>query len=450
MHTDSRGLPLTFESKTAADLCSTATESFVRRHVDTIPMLQHSLAVEPDNAFAQAVYGLMLHGARKSALREDIDLALNNAFKTADRVSAREQQYVDALSHAQQGNLFAMIRCYEAILQEHPTDLLALSLAQGELFWLGEMTYSLRLSEMVEAQWNDSIPGYPEYLGVLAFDLEEAGRFAEAEATGRESVERRASNAWGTQAVAHVLYMQGRHRDGIDWLSDKPQHWAQTNQIKFHIWWHQCLFHLEQGNHDLVLQHYDQWVRNPQQPLVKATPDLYIDLQNGASLLWRLEQQGVDVGHRWEEMAEHATGRIDDMSSPFTSAHCAVIFAAVARFDLCDALIEQMQLFTQIGDHTLPPRYHEAALPAAIAAVAHRRGDYRKVLDTLLPQRHSLWQMGGSHAQQDLFHQILTDAAVRLQQKNTVMRLLHEVEAIGFATPVHNVAYQRAGALASA
>ena len=447
MFTDARGLQISCVETESAQTCSAAIESFIRRQTDTIPLLQQSMAHEPDQPFTQALYGLMMHGARKSSLLPDINTALSKATQSGIAITHREQLYVDALNHACHGDLFAMVSCYEKILQQDPTDILALSLAQGELFWLGEMEHSRRLSEMVQPAWSDAVEGYPEYLSVLAFDLEEAGQYQQAEEVGRQSVALRDTNAWGTHAVAHVLYMQGRHQQGVDWLTDKQDRWSNTNQIKYHIWWHQCLFHLEQGQHDVVLEYYDRWVRNHSEALVQVTPDLYIDLQNGASLLWRLEQQGVDIGDRWDEMATLVASRTDDMSSPFTSAHYAVILAATGQYDACDALITAMNQFAVSSTHTLASRFHDAAIPSAIAAVEHRKGRYQNVIDVLMPKRRELWQMGGSHAQQDLFHQILVDAAVKQQNKPMVAMLLKEIEAIGFAAPCDNVAYQTAGQL---
>ncbi|MEM7260266.1 MAG: hypothetical protein AAF404_23080, partial [Pseudomonadota bacterium] len=219
MYNDTRGHQISSDNQAAAALCSDAVESFVRRHTDAVPLLQQSLSLDSDNTFAQATFGLMLHGARKASLQTDKLNALRAATATASRATPREQHYVSALQHASDGNLFAMIKSFETILQQDPTDLLALSLAQGELFWMGEMQRSLQLSEAVEPYWQSTIEGYPEYLSVLAFDLEEAGRYRQAEDTGRLSVDLRSTNAWGTHAVAHVLYMQGRHSDGVDWLS---------------------------------------------------------------------------------------------------------------------------------------------------------------------------------------------------------------------------------------
>ncbi len=447
MHTDIRGHSLTTDSKEAAADFSTAIDMFTQRQVDVVPVLQKSIDSDPQFTMAQATFGLMLHGARNANLKANMQSALTQAKVAYSHSTRREQQYVDALECACNGDLFAMVACYENILNDHPTDLLALNLAQGELFWLGEMQHSNRLSDMAMPHWNENIPGYSEYLSVRAFDLEETNQFLEAEKAGKQSVALRSTNIWGAHAVAHVFLMQGRHREGLEWLSSKQDNWSNTNQMKFHIWWHQCLFHLERKEHDAVLEHYDRWVRNRSDALMVAMPDLYIDMQNGSSMLWRLEHAGVSTGNRWQEMAELAARRIDDMNSTFTSAHYAVIFAATGQFELCAKLIANMQSFAQSNNHTLAKRYADAAIPAAIGAVAHRKGDYQQTLEAMLPARNHFWQMGGSHAQQDLFHQILVDAAVKLKQKDTAALLLQEIEARGFTEPTRNVAYQAAGKL---
>ena len=445
MHTDHRGHTITTTSKDAATKFSDAVERFVQRQINVVSILQESIDADPHCAMSQATFGLMLHGARNTGFKASMQTTLEKARATASGSSRREQHYVNALSCACDGDLHATVDCFENILKQHPNDLLALTLAQGELFWLGEMQQSSRLSASVAKDWREDIPGYSEFLGLRAFDLEETGNYKDAEAAGRKAVSLRHTNVWGAHAVAHVLLMQRRHQEGLDWLTDKQSSWSQTNQMKFHIWWHQCLFHLERNEYDALLEHYDRWIRNRNDDLVIAMPDLYIDIQNGASMLWRLEHSGVDVGDRWQEMAELAIHRLEDMSSPFTSAHYAVILAATGQHEQCDRLIEHMRAFAKNSKQTLSQRYTDAAIPAAEGAVAHRKGNYKKTLTIMLPARHHLWQMGGSHAQQDLFHQIMVDAAVKLKQHDTAALLLQEIEAIGFTEPARNVAYKAAG-----
>jgi hypothetical protein len=56
--------------------------------------------------------------------------------------------------------------------------------------------------------------------------------------------------------------------------------------------------------------------RNLDAPLTRAQSDLYIDVQNAASMLFRLQLRGVDVGSPWTEPADKAEARIGWRSAP--------------------------------------------------------------------------------------------------------------------------------------
>lgn len=436
MYTDTRGLQLTTASSEAASSCARAMDHYLERKSDVAVQLTNALDHDPECAIAHATMGLMIHGAKNVTLKPMALESLENAKKYASGISQREQYYVKALEFAVQGQLEDSVACYEAILKQNPTDGFALSLCQAELFWLGDMTRSLVASSSVAHHWDESVSGYSEFLGLYAFDLEEAGHYRRAESTGRQAVEMNPANIWATHAVTHVLYMQARYSEGIEWIGNLQNNWHEVGQMQFHVWWHKCLFHLERGEHDATLEGYDNWVRNSDHALVQLMPDLYIDLQNGASLLWRLELAGVNVGDRWAEMASLVVSRLSDLSNPFTSAHFAVILAAVGDFDSCKVLVESMQDFSSNSNKTLATNYAKAGLPASEAAIAHRLGDYQRAVDLLYPARHDLWMMGGSHAQQDLFFQILIDAVAKTGDAPRVSSLLNEIEQIGFVEPV--------------
>jgi len=378
--TDTRGHLLSTDNELAANACATAMDHYMERKSDVATQLQTALSHDPQCAIAHATMGLMLHGARHANFQAGVAESLANAKRYATGISDREQLYINALECCATGKLNDSVSCFETILESSPTDGFALSLCQAELFWLGDMNRSLTASTSVASHWNDSVSGFSEFLAMHAFDLEEAGEYQQAEHAGRKAVDLNPANIWATHAVTHVMYMQGRHREGINWIEGLQNNWAGVGQMQFHVWWHKC-------------------------PL----PDLYIDLQNGASLLWRLEFAGVDVGDRWLEMALLVRSRLNDLSNPFTSAHFAVILSAVDDFDSCETLIESIQDFAYTGTKTLSTHYARAGLPAAQAAVAHRKKDYARVVALLTPTRKDLSMMGGSHAQQDLFFQMLVD-----------------------------------------
>lgn len=444
-------ITITSSNPDAVAACRNAMLGYAQRKSNVVTELQSALKLDPECAFAHAAMGLMLQGARNSAFKSKTAGCLEQAQAYRGGVSEHEATYIDALAAAIQGDVNSQCNHHEQALSLQPTDIFALSLAQSELFWSGQMKRSLEVSERVLPAWNESVGGYAEFLASRAFDLEEANQFAEAESCGRQSVDLNPASVWATHAVAHVLLMQGRYKEGVDWIAPQVGNWDECNQIKFHVWWHKCLFDLENRQPEAALDSYDKYVRNRELELTKAMPDLYIDIQNGASLLWRLEHAGVDVGTRWEEMAEVVSLRIEDTSNTFTSAHFAMVLAAVGNFQQCEQLIDHMQEFAdreKQSGHAQANMYAGAGIPAARAAVEHRKGNYATVVELLMPVRQGLWQIGGSHAQQDIFFQLLVDAAARESRLEDVKTLLHEIEMIGFVEPAKRTGYAAASALA--
>ncbi len=446
MYEDERGHPMTTHSAEAAAGVDRAIHNFLHWKADILPNLKAALKADPGFGFGQTVMGLILHGARHIAFRPKIDVALAAAKAAEPGLTERERFYVRALEAAAGGRIAESVSIYETILARHPLDLFAQRLAQMELFWIGEMQWSAEISGRVAGHWHKGVASYGIHLSCRAFDLEETHRFEQAERLGREAIGIDPSDVWGAHAVAHVLIMQGRHDEGIAWLEGLKDHWADANQMQLHLWWHRCLFHLERGEVDAVLPIYDAWIRNRELPLLKSMPDLYIDMQNGASMLLRLELRGVDVGHRWDELAELTLMRLGDHTSPFTSAHFAVILAAAQRFDEADLLLHSMREFAANDEGTLGPRYRVAVIPAAEAALAHRKGEHERVVEILMPARHLLWQMGGSHAQRDLFFLLLADSVRRLGRQDLFGILLDDIRAAGFTDPAGRVGYREAAA----
>ncbi|MEZ5666945.1 MAG: tetratricopeptide repeat protein [Alphaproteobacteria bacterium] len=446
MQRDERGHPMTTDSAEAARALDLAIHNFLHWRAAIMPNIQAALAADPGFGFGHVVLGLVLHGARNAHYRGKIGQAVAAAQAAAARMTARERLYLAALEAVHRGALADSVACYELILEQHPHDLFAQRLAQMELFWIGEMAWSAAISAAVHPHWTPDVPSYGIHLSCRAFDLEETHHFAAAESLARRAVGIDPTDVWGTHAVAHVLIMEGRYAEGVDWLDGLKDNWAEANQMQLHLWWHRCLFHLELRDYDAVLGIYDRWVRNRDLPLLQAVPDLYIDLQNGASMLLRLELRGVDVGDRWAELAELTLNRIGDHTSPFTSAHFAAILAATGHDGQAATLVDAMQRFAHDDDGTLAPRYAIAGIPAAKAAIAHRAGDHGRVIELLLPARRMLWLMGGSHAQRDLFFLLLADSAMKARRDDVLGIVLRDIAAAGFADPAGRVGYSAVAA----
>jgi hypothetical protein len=427
-------MPLTCAGSAAAQYLAGAIDSFNRWRIDAMPRIEAALESEPSCVMAHTVKGLIMAGGRNNRFIPIIGDCLRQAQAGQQAVSAYEQQYVKTLAALAAHRIHDAVLILEALLQQYPTDLFAHRLLQQELFWMGEAGWMRTVAARAMPAWSADTPGYGSFLSVYAFSHEEAGDHAIAERAGREAVARDPSDCWGAHAVAHVLEMQGRHDEGAGWLEGLCGNWGDAIQIAHHLWWHLCLFYLERKQHDRILELLDDKVRNPDSSLVRAAPDAYIDIQNVASLLLRLELRGVVVGsERWHSVAEIAAQRIANHPSPFTSAHAAMILAACGRFEQAAQLVESMWQYAAADRASLGPRVQIAAIPAAEAAIAHRRGDYEAVVNRLMPARRDLWRMGGSHAQRDIFIQLLADACHKLERRDYLAILFDEHTTIGFS-----------------
>jgi hypothetical protein len=224
--------------------------------------------------------------------------------------------------------------------------------------------------------------------------------------------------------------MQGRHAEGIAWLDDLERHWDGGNNLLHHLWWHRALFHLERSEFDAVLDLYDRRFRNLSSPLTLAQPDLYIDVQNAASMLFRLELAGIDVGDRWNEIADKAEARVGDCLSAFTLPHWMMALAATGRDEASRRMLDAMGAFGS-GEGAVAKIVGEIALPICEAVLAHRKRSYKRAVELMRPVLSDMHQLGGSHAQQDVLMQLFLDAAARADCADDVRLVLQHARRAG-------------------
>ncbi len=369
----------------------------------TGPDLNRVLAAAPDFALGQAIRGvscLLLGRAEMvSVAREAYAAAIAGAPATM-----REIAFVHALGDWLGGRPSRAAARLQVILNLNPRDALAMKLVQAIQFVMGRPKEMRASAEGVMAAWHDH-PGRGYLLGCHAFALEETGDFSAAEKTGREGVALAPDDAWGLHAVAHVYDTTGRAQAGIDWLTGRESSWAHCNNFRFHVWWHRALMHLDLGEYDVALAHYDADIR------AEKTDD-YRDISNAASLLSRLELEGADVGDRWEELANLAEHRATDGCLAFADLHYMLALCGGARDEAAVALIARMQATKRDGNEARQIIAHPG-LHIAQGLHAFASGEYSSAWMHLRAGRADLQSIGGSHAQRDVFDRITIEAALR-------------------------------------
>jgi len=315
----------------------------------------------------------------------------------------------------------------ETVLVRNPADTLTAKICHGVRFIMGDAA-GMRRSIARALDGHDAdhpLRGYA--LGCLAFALEETGDYAAAEAAGLAGLDLAPDDAWGLHAVAHVHDMTHRPEAGIALLERNAAAWDHCNNFRYHVWWHKALLHLDLGEHDRVLSLYDTRIR------VDRTDD-YRDIANAASLLVRLDLEGVAIGSRWGELADIAETRVADGCLVFADLHYMLALSGDARRDAADRLVAQVartgQARTECGRTAAHP-----GVAAAEGLVAFGAGNYVSAFDRLQVARAHMPTIGGSHAQRDVFERITVDAGIRAGRLDAAAAILAERTALRDGRP---------------
>lgn len=417
-------MPFTAACAAAVRHFDDAVEAFQGFRRDTGDHLKRALKADPDLVMGHVARGCFLKLFANRALDSRIADALAAARRSmGDRgASRRERDHVEALAAWHRDDWQAALERWEAILLDNPRDVLALKLANYLYFYLGDARNVRDSVARVLYAWDEETAGHGFILGMYAFGLEECGDYVNAEAVGRRAVEIDPADVWAIHAVTHVMEMQGRHKEGTDWLKSSESTWNRCNNFSYHLWWHGALFLMDLERYHAVLEGYDSRIRAEQ-------TDDYLDVANAASLLWRLQEAGIDVGDRWRELADKAAGRTDDHMLAFADAHYMMALAADGRDTDAEAMLASMGAFAEGRDGVAARILGEIGRPLCAALLAYARGDYETAIAVLEPIRYDIRHVGGSTAQRDVFHRTLVSAAMKAGRLTLARALMSERSA---------------------
>jgi predicted Zn-dependent protease len=136
-----------------------------------------------------------------------------------------------------------------------------------------------------------------------------------------------------------------------------------------------------------------------------------------------LEIAGIDVGSRWQDVADHLAARAEDTVQPFLTLQYLFGLARDAR-PQAQTLLESVRRQAQYAPPFSRAVWAEVALPACEGLYAHARGDYDHAWHRLGLALPRLAEVGGSHAQRDLFEQILLDCALKAGRLTAAQQML--------------------------
>jgi tetratricopeptide (TPR) repeat protein len=419
MHTDSRGLALTTDSAEAASRFDRTIADYLEYRAGAMGSLKSCLEADPDFVMAHVLQGYLMMLFGSNAMNDKVAGCIARAEAGSNRITERERGHIEALRTWLKGDVKRCSDIWDRILFDNPADILALRLQHFNAFWMGKNALLRDGIARVFRAWTPDMPGYGAVCGMYSFGLEECGEYEQAEAFGRKAVDLNPDDLWAIHSVAHVLEMQGRAKDGQTWLSQPANAWDDRNPFKGHVWWHTAMFALALGDYDRVLELYDN-------SIVPDPSDFYLDVQNAASMLARLDLLGVDTGDRWAILADMAEKRVGDHTLAFTEMHNMMVLAREGRTEQAERLLASLRRFAETPDNFAAGTMKPVAIPLCEAILAYGKGDYAAAIGKMLPIRYDYACVGGSHAQRDIFAQYLIEAATKDKRYSLARALLAE------------------------
>ncbi len=338
---------------------------------------------------------------------------LSAAERAAVHATGREKLNAAMLRAWVDDDLPAAMRLCTRIAEEFPRDLVIVKTLQYFEFNRGNPPAMLRVALKVIERNAD----IPHMHGMAAFAYEQCHLLGEAERAARTALDLKPKEPWAQHALAHVMLTRGRIEEGARFLQGVSDTWTGLNSFMVtHLWWHLALFRLSQGRGGEVLEIYDRHCWG-------VAKDYSQDQIGAVSLLARLELAGIDVGTRWQDLGDHLAARSRDTVQPFLTLQYLYGLARAGR-PQADTLLGAVREAARSAPAHAREVWRDVVLPGCEGLYAHARGDFESAWRHLNLAMPRMMETGGSHAQRDLFEQILLDAAIRSRRTVSAQHML--------------------------
>ncbi|MEJ2801031.1 tetratricopeptide repeat protein [Comamonadaceae bacterium PP-2] len=403
-----------------------AVDGFVLGFIACDLRVIHVLDEQDDASAAVQICLAMLHlfaespaGALQARLHLSRAQAALAAMSPSHPAHDRLTRWAAATQAWCNGDTAQALALHETQVRRYPRDLLALKLGQYHAFNRGDAPAMLRLA----LPGLDAAADVPQLHGMAAFAYEQCHFLDAAEVHARQALAMRRDEPWAQHALAHVMLARGELHAGSRFLAEMSDGWSGLNSfMRTHNWWHLALFLIEQDHLDEALSLYDREVWGVDTACSQ-------DQVNAVSLLARLELAGADVGERWQNVADHLVTRTADQVLPFLDMQYLYGLARAARPE-ADTLLQHVarraQSVSSVSGGESDTVWREVAQPACLGLTAHARGDMREAAMQLGIALPRLQEIGGSHAQRELFEQLHLDALLRAGSLAGAQNLLQQ------------------------
>lgn len=152
------------------------------------------------------------------------------------------------------------------------------------------------------------------------------------------------------------------------------------------------------GDPEEALRIYDERLVEP------LGDEFYLDACNAASLLWRVEMQGVDVSQRWQHLFSLTQHHLKDQDLLFPSLHYLMVAARATG----KKSVEVLEVYRDWGRHRttqgeICARVGETLATAIVELERENFKTSHELFEKALPETY---RIGGSNEQRQLFNQL--------------------------------------------
>ncbi|KAL4625090.1 tetratricopeptide repeat protein 38-like isoform X1 [Arapaima gigas] len=349
--------------------------------------------------------GLELMGSGSSPQRNKrLADMVSKTVKLAEtqQLTVREELHVKAVEELSKGCLPRACSLWDDILVEHPTDMLAIKLAQVGLFYLGYQAQMRDILARVLPFWKPHMPLYSHLKGLYAFGLVETNCYDQAEKYATEALALAPDDAWSVHTMAHVHEMRADPHKGIVFMESTESRWKGSDLLASHNYWHWALHHIEKVNlYGLFTSLWDQKCVNSVKGFCGCS-----------------SCSGVGVKDRWRELFQVTQTHMEDHVLLFNDLHFLMASLGAGEQTASRRLLETLQ---DLGQGPGENHTHQLALPIGApmcqALLEYDGSNYSRAVELLQPIRYHFQQIGGSNAQRDIFNQLLIHAAMKSEKR---------------------------------
>ncbi|MCY4408817.1 MAG: tetratricopeptide repeat protein [Rhodospirillaceae bacterium] len=416
---DARGVPTSATNPKSLETLETAIRQFQCYRGDAVETIDRALADDPDFVAGHVFRAEMHTMLWEKTVLPEVEAELGRLHALAGKATERERAHIAAIADWAAGDWEGMSARLDRIVADEPRDVVALQVGHLSDFFLGNRdNLRGRVARALPAYTRDD-PGYGFLLGMAAFGLEECGDYGAAEDAGRQAIDLEPDDCWAQHALCHIMEMQARQEEGIAFMEGRQAHWAQDdNAFAFHNWWHVSLFNLDNDRFDRALEICDAAIR-------PGSSEVQLEMLDAAALLWRLRLRGVDTGDRYEKLAATYEALAEHGFYAFNDMHAMTAYVATGRDHAADSL-ERTAAEVAQGTGSNARMTREVGLPIVRAIRAFGAERHGETVDLLMPVRYRAQAFGGSHAQRDIVHRTLIEAAIRDGQHGLAQALANE------------------------